>query len=79
VSHYSQGSIRDKAAVEYRKILWITTHSRDIRETIAPGVVEIGQSLVIHAQEVKHGCVKVINAHAVFHGFVADFIRFAVQ
>src|SRR5207247_2058400 len=40
--------------------------------------MEVSQFCVIHAKEVKHGRVKVVDADAVFHGLVADFIRLAV-
>src|SRR5256885_976252 len=50
----------------------------NISEPITPAVVEVSQLLVVHTQQVKHGRVKVVDADAVFHGLVADFVRLAV-
>src|SRR5205823_921749 len=48
------------------------------REAIAPAVMEIGEFLVIHAEEVKHRCVKIVDADTVCYRLVADFIGLAV-
>ena len=51
----------------------------DIGEAIAPAVVEIGELLVIHPEQMKHRRVKVMHAHAICHGLVTDFVCLAVS
>src|SRR4051812_19102281 len=34
---------------------------------------------MIHSQCVQHGCMKVMNAHPIFHGLVADLVGGAIH
>src|ERR1044071_8187065 len=49
-----------------------------IRQAEISPVVEISQLRVIDAHQVQHRCVQIVNTDAIFHGFEADFICFAV-
>src|SRR5688572_19546847 len=50
----------------------------DIRESIAPAVVEVSQLPVVHAEKMKHRRVQVVNTHTIHDGLVANLIRLAV-
>src|SRR5258705_10199655 len=52
--------------------------ARYIREPIAPPIMEVGQLLVVHTEEVEHRRVQVVDARAVLHGFVTDLVCFAI-
>src|SRR5438094_309843 len=49
-----------------------------VGQSITPAVMEEGKLFMIHAEEVKHGGMKVMNAHSVLHRFVANFVRLAI-
>src|SRR6185369_13902238 len=66
---------------------WAPAHSNEnlfndfagnIGQAILPAVMEISEFLVIHAEEMKHRRVQIVDAHAVLHGLIADFIRLAI-
>lgn len=50
----------------------------DVGEAEMASVVEVGEALVIDAEQVEEGGMEVVDAGAVADGFVADFIRFAM-
>src|SRR5260221_9208433 len=56
----------------------VNDFTRHIGQTITPAIVKISQFLVIHAEEVEHGRVEIVDTHAVLHRLVADFIRLAI-
>src|SRR5262249_43117752 len=49
-----------------------------IGQAIAPAIVEISQFLVVDAEEVQHGGMKIVDTHAILDGFVANFVRLSV-
>ena len=46
-----------------------------IGEAIAASVVEAGQSLVIHAEQMEQGDVEIVYTHTIRFGFVAEVTR----
>ena len=40
--------------------------------------MEVSELLVIHAEEMKHGRVQIMNARPILHGLVANLIRLAM-
>src|SRR5687768_15035836 len=52
--------------------------ARHISQPITPAIVKVSQLLVVHAEQVKHGGVQVVNAHAIDHRLVANLIRLTV-
>ena len=51
---------------------YIASH---IGEAIAASVVEAGQSLVIHAEQMEQGDVEIVYTHTIRFGFVAEVTR----
>src|SRR5205807_2210310 len=49
-----------------------------ISEAVTPPVMEVSQSLVIHAEEVKQSGVEIVDTHRVLHSLVANFVGLAM-
>ena len=52
--------------------------SGHVGQAVAPAVVEVGQPLVVDAQQVQHRGVQVVDGDAIDGGLVADLVRLAV-
>src|SRR2546423_69650 len=52
--------------------------TRDVGESKIASVEAVGQAFVIDSQKVQDGGVQVVDAHAIDHGLVANFVGLAV-
>lgn len=53
--------------------------TEDVRQSVVPSGMPVGQSCVIETEEMKNRCVQVVNMHPVFHGLETELVCRAVH
>jgi hypothetical protein len=57
----------------------LSTINLGVGGSLGDSVVRVTELIVVEPEKMKNGCMQVWNPYAVNHGFVAEFIRFAIE
>ncbi len=52
--------------------------AKDVRQTFIAALMEIGQKIVVHADQVEDGGVQIVQVNSINDGFKTEFVNFTV-